>query len=99
MYIIKVGGGSEINLEAVVADLAALEESFIVVLGANAARDNLATLTGHQKIELTSVSGYSSVYSDPEAIDLIMMAYSGLRNKRFVDHVIGSLFLVVDRIR
>ena len=85
MYIIKVGGGSEINLEAVVADLAALEESFIVVLGANAARDNLATLTGHQKIELTSVSGYSSVYSDAEAIDLIMMAYSGLRNKRFVE--------------
>ena len=85
MYIIKVGGGSEINLEAVVADLATLEESFIVVLGANAARDNLATLTGHQKIELTSVSGYSSVYSDADAIDLIMMAYSGLRNKRFVE--------------
>lgn len=85
MYIIKVGGGSGINLDGVVADLAAIKEPFIVVLGANAARDHLAALTGHQKIELTSVSGYSSVYSDAEAIDLIMMAYSGLRNKRFVE--------------
>ncbi|XXK29452.1 [LysW]-aminoadipate kinase [Arenicellales bacterium nBUS_45] len=85
MYIIKVGGGSGINLDGVVADLAAIKESFIVVLGANAARDRLAALTGHQKVELTSVSGYSSVYSDAEAIDLIMMAYSGLRNKRFVE--------------
>ncbi|MHC8598605.1 [LysW]-aminoadipate kinase [Arenicellales bacterium IMCC55707] len=85
MYIIKVGGGSRINLDGVVADLAAIKEPFIVVLGANAARDRLAALTGHQKVELTSVSGYSSVYSDAEAVDLIMMAYSGLRNKRFVE--------------
>ena len=85
MYIIKVGGGSKINLEGVVADLATLEESYVVVLGANALRDGLAERIGHQKIQLTSVSGYTSVYSDAEAIDLIMMAYSGLKNRRFVE--------------
>ena len=42
MYIIKVGGGSDINLEGVVNDLATLDQPFVVVLGANALRDSLA---------------------------------------------------------
>ncbi|MFL2550164.1 MAG: hypothetical protein ACJ0SM_01255 [Arenicellales bacterium] len=85
MYIIKVGGGSEINLEGVVTDLATLEQPFVVVLGANALRDSLGIRLGQEKVELTSVSGYSSVFSDATAIDLIMMAYSGLSNRRFVE--------------
>lgn len=85
MYIIKVGGGSGINLEGVVNDLATLDQPFVVVLGANALRDTLATRLEQEKVELTSVSGYSSVFSDAAAIDLIMMAYSGLSNRRFVE--------------
>ncbi len=85
MYIIKVGGGSTINLEGVVSDLAALEQPFLVVLGANALRDDLGLRLGQEKVQLTSVSGYSSVFSDAEAVDLIMMAYSGLSNRRFVE--------------
>ena len=85
MYIIKVGGGSEINLEGVVIDLATLEQPFVVVLGANALRDSLGIRLGQEKVELTSVSGYSSVFSDATAIDLILMAYSGLSNRRFVE--------------
>ena len=85
MYIIKVGGGSDINLEGVVNDLATLDQPFVVVLGANALRDSLAIRLEQEKVELTSVSGYSSVFSDAAAIDLIMMAYSGLSNRRFVE--------------
>ena len=85
MYIIKVGGGSQINLAGVVADLTQLQEPYLVVLGANAARDALGVKLGIEKTELTSVSGYISVYSDDDAIDLIMMAYAGLRNRRFVE--------------
>ncbi len=85
MYIIKVGGGNEINLEGVVSDLATLEQPFVVVLGANALRDSLAIRLEQEKVELTSVSGYTSVFSDTTAIDLIMMAYSGLSNRRFVE--------------
>ena len=85
MYIIKVGGGSEINLEGVVTDLATLEQPFAVGLGANALRDSLGIRLGQEKVELTSVSGYSSVFSDATAIDLILMAYSGLSNRRFVE--------------
>ena len=76
MYIIKVGGGSQINLAGVVADLAQLKEPYLVVLGANAVRDDLGAKLGLEKTELTSVSGYTSVYSDQDAIVLIMMAYA-----------------------
>ena len=76
MLIIKVGGGSQINLPGIVADLAQLETPYGVVLGANALRDDLGTRLGLEKQELTSVSGYNSVYSDENAIDLIMMALS-----------------------
>ncbi len=85
MYIIKVGGGRDINLEGIVTDLAQIKDPFVVVLGANALRDELGAQLGHRKVELTSVSGYTSVYSDADAIDLILMAYSGLRNRRFVE--------------
>ena len=85
MYIIKVGGGAAINLEGIVRDLATLDEAAIVVLGANAVRDAIAERLGTPKKTLTSVSGYTSVYSDEQAMDAIMMAYAGLRCSRFVE--------------
>ena len=53
MYIIKVGGGSQINLAGVVADLAQLKEPYLVVLGANAVRDDLGAKLGLEQTELT----------------------------------------------
>ena len=85
MLIIKIGGGAGINIQGVIADLAELNnsgEQFIIVHGANAARDQLANDLGVEKRIVTSVSGYSSVFSDEKLIDLQMMAYAGLRNKR-----------------
>lgn len=85
MYIIKVGGGAAINLEGIVDDMAELDGHSLVVLGANAVRDEIATRLGAPKKTLTSVSGYTSVYSDEQAIDAILMAYAGLRCGRFVE--------------
>ncbi len=85
VLIVKVGGGAAIDLEAIAADLAACPDPFVVVLGANAERDRLAARLGLEKRVLTSLSGYSSVYSDAAAIDLIMMSYAGLRLGRFVE--------------
>ena len=85
MIIVKIGGGENLNLAAIVADLAALDESFVIVHGANALRDAVAAKMGFAKQVITSASGYSSVFSDAEALDVIMMAYSGLRNKRLVE--------------
>ena len=84
MYIVKIGGGASINLEGIAGGLASLDAPFVVVHGANALRDEVAARLGIETKVLTSASGYSSVYSDRNAIDLILMAYAGLRNKRIV---------------
>jgi acetylglutamate/LysW-gamma-L-alpha-aminoadipate kinase len=57
----------------------------MVVHGANALRDKLAEALGQTKQVITSVKGYSSVYSDDKMIDLMMMSYAGVRNKRIVE--------------
>ena len=85
MLIVKIGGGKKINIDGIVADLAGIEEPFVIVHGANALRDRLAEELGQPKQVLTSVKGYTSVYSDEKLIDVMMMAYAGLRNKRIVE--------------
>ncbi len=85
MILVKIGGGESINLEAVIADLAKQDQPFIIVHGANVLRDQLAQKLAMEKTILTSASGYSSVFSDQDAIDVIMMSYAGLRNKRIVE--------------
>ena len=85
MIIVKIGGGNGININGIISDLAAINERFIIVHGANALRDKLADSLGTPKQTLTSVKGYSSVYSDEKLLDVMMMAYAGLRNKRIVE--------------
>jgi [amino group carrier protein]-L-2-aminoadipate 6-kinase len=85
MMLIKIGGGEKINLDATISDLATLQQPFIIVHGANVLRDQLAQRLGMEKTVLTSLSGYTSVFSDQDAIDVIMMSYSGLRNKQIVE--------------
>ncbi len=85
MMIVKIGGGASLNLKGIVEDLAYVQERFVIVHGANAVRDRLAEALGQPKKVVTSVSGYSSVYSDESLIDQMMMAYAGLRNKRIVE--------------
>ncbi len=85
VILVKIGGGESINLRGIASDLSEVEERFMVVHGANALRDALGRRLGMEKRVLTSVSGYDSVYTDTEAIDLLLMAYAGLRNKRIVE--------------
>ncbi|MEW5909739.1 MAG: [LysW]-aminoadipate kinase [Thermodesulfobacteriota bacterium] len=85
MVIVKIGGGDAINLEGIIGDLSRVKEKFIIVHGANALRDRLAERLGQAKQVITSVKGYSSVYSDDKMVDLMMMSYAGIRNKRIVE--------------
>src|SRR4030043_2002204 len=85
MIIVKIGGGDGINLEGIIADLSKVQEKFIIVHGANALRDKPAEAPGQTKQVITSVKGYSSVFSDDKMIDLMMMSYAGIRNKRIVE--------------
>jgi len=84
MLILKIGGGRKMNLSGIAGDLASLSGPWIVVHGANAWRDELASALGREKTVITSASGYSSVFSDEPAVELLMMAYAGLQNKRLV---------------
>jgi acetylglutamate/LysW-gamma-L-alpha-aminoadipate kinase len=85
MLIIKIGGGAGINLKGIMTDLAEITEPYIIIHGANAVRDQLAEELNQPKKVITSVSGYSSVFSDETALDIMMMAYAGLKNKRIVE--------------
>lgn len=85
MIIIKIGGGRDINIEGIIIDLAALTQQFVIVHGANALRDKLARDLGQPKRILTSIKGYTSVYSDEKLLDVMLMAYAGVRNKRIVE--------------
>jgi acetylglutamate/LysW-gamma-L-alpha-aminoadipate kinase len=85
MIIVKIGGGKDINIRGIISDLASLDEQFIIVHGANAFRDQLALDLNVPKKIITSVSGYSSVFSDEKALDILIMAYAGLKNKRIVE--------------
>ncbi len=85
MLLIKIGGGKEINIEGIISDLGSINEDFIIVHGANYLRDDLALKLNYEKKSITSVSGYSSVYTDQDGMDIMMMAYAGLRNKRIVE--------------
>ena len=85
MIILKIGGGESINVEGVASDIAELsDEKFIIVHGANAYRDKLAKRLNYEKQTITSVSGYSSVFTDDDALDIQMMAYAGVMNKKIV---------------
>ncbi|MCL6099917.1 MAG: [LysW]-aminoadipate kinase [Bacteroidetes bacterium] len=85
MLLIKIGGGKELNLKGIAVDLATVNEKFIIVHGANALRDELVQKLGIEKKVVTSLSGYDSVLSDENTIDLMMMAYAGVKNKRIVE--------------
>ncbi len=85
MILLKLGGGATLNLAGAADDLAALSQPCVVVHGANALRDELAQKLGVERRTLISVSGISSVYTDDDALDVMLMAYSGLRNKRLVE--------------
>ncbi len=85
LTILKIGGGAAINLDGIAEDLTAMPGPLIIVHGANALRDRLAEQLGTPRRTITSISGYSSVYSDDSAIDLLMLAYAGLANKRIVE--------------
>lgn len=87
MYLLKIGGGKNINLPAVCADIAALiarGEKIVIVHGASATRDEIATKMGVPTKTITSPSGVCSVYTDAAAMDVFLMAYPGLLNKKIV---------------
>jgi [amino group carrier protein]-L-2-aminoadipate 6-kinase len=85
VLILKIGGGAGINIEGIADDLAGRTEPTVIVHGANAWRDDLADKLGVAREVVTSVRGYDSVLATEATMDVMLMAYAGLRNKRIVE--------------
>ncbi|MBI2337553.1 MAG: [LysW]-aminoadipate kinase [Candidatus Levybacteria bacterium] len=90
MIIVKIGGGKNINIDGICQDIAFLleKEQVVVVHGASETRDEIAQKLGIPTKTITSPSGVSSVYTDKAAIDVFLMVYCGLQNKKIVANLL-----------
>ena len=87
MLVVKVGGAEGVDLDAVCADLAALARAgtrWILVHGGSAETSRVAEQLGHPPRFLTSVSGYTSRYTDDRTMEIFQMVYCGKINKGLV---------------
>jgi acetylglutamate/LysW-gamma-L-alpha-aminoadipate kinase len=82
MYIIKIGGGKDINLDYVLSDFKKLEGKKILVHGANYEMDRLSEKLGVEPKEIISPSGMTARYTDEKVIDIFTCVYPGLVNSR-----------------
>lgn len=88
MIVVKAGGGSGLDMEAVCSDIGELVhqgEQVILVHGASHETNLLSEKLGHAPRFVTSVSGHVSRYTDRETVDILVMASAGRINKRIVE--------------
>ena len=92
ILLIKVGGGRKVNWKGICADLKKLHQDgigLVIVHGANEQRNELAARLSVPVRTVISPSNVSSVYTDEEAMDVFLMAYAGLVNKKVVRHLLS----------
>ncbi len=86
MILVKAGGGETVNWPGLAADISEVKEAepVIVVHGAHALRDALSARLAIPVKKVVSPSGVTSVYTDDQALEVFLMAYPGVANKRIV---------------
>jgi acetylglutamate/LysW-gamma-L-alpha-aminoadipate kinase len=85
--VIKLGGAAGVAVAPVLADIANLVRAgypIVLAHGTSAAADELAARVGHPCRQITSPSGHVSRYTDPETLELYVMAAAGGVNKNIV---------------
>ncbi|MEM7532367.1 MAG: [LysW]-aminoadipate kinase [Chloroflexota bacterium] len=88
MIVIKVGGGKDLNIDAVVADIVKLREAgqaLLLVHGGAETTNEVATALGHPPQFVTSESGYESRRTDRRTLEIFEMVYCGQLNKMWVE--------------
>lgn len=88
MIVIKVGGGKEMNIDAVVEDIVALHQSgqeLLLVHGGAETTNEVAESLGHPPQFVTSESGYVSRRTDRRTLEIFEMVYCGQLNKMWVE--------------
>jgi len=92
VIVVKVGGSEGINLDAVCRDVAALVkegQELVLVHGGSHETNLLAEKLGHPPRFVTSVSGYTSRFTDRETLEIFEMVYCGKVNKAIVERLQG----------
>lgn len=87
MIIVKIGGASGILHKELAKDIAARNDRMVLVHGGSAMLDEVSARLGKQPLMVTSASGYVSRRTDKETMDMFMMVYCGLMNKRLVEEL------------
>ena len=88
MIVIKVGGGKDLNIDAIVADLANLRDQgqeLLLVHGGAETTNEVAEALGHPPEFVTSESGYVSRRTDRRTLEIFEMVYCGQLNKMWVE--------------
>jgi [amino group carrier protein]-L-2-aminoadipate/L-glutamate 6-kinase len=90
MIVIKIGGGTKIDLDLVADDLADLTRQgrrFVVVHGGSGTLNRIAEQLGHPPEFVTSPTGYTSRRTDRRTLEIFEMVYCGLVNKGLVERL------------
>jgi acetylglutamate/LysW-gamma-L-alpha-aminoadipate kinase len=88
MFVVKVGGGKDLNIDAVVADIVALRQAgreLLLVHGGAETTNEVAAALGHPPQFVTSESGYVSRRTDRRTLEIFEMVYCGQLNKMWVE--------------
>ncbi len=90
MIVVKVGGSSGIDYDALCDDLAEMWQRIprmILVHGGSNETNQLAEALGHPPRFVTSPSGYTSRYTDRRTLEIFEMVYCGSANKSLVERL------------
>jgi len=88
MIVVKVGGGKDLNIDAVVADIVKLRgegQELLLVHGGAETTNEVAEALGHPPQFVTSESGYVSRRTDRRTLEIFEMVYCGQLNKMWVE--------------
>lgn len=90
MIVVKIGGTTGLNLDAVCADVAVQNASglkLIVVHGGSGETNAVSEQLGHPPRFVTSPSGFSSRYTDRETLEIFAMVTTGKINTLLVERL------------
>lgn len=88
MLVVKVGGGTELNIDAIVDDIVAQRQAgreLILIHGGAQTTNEVAEALGHPPQFITSESGFESRRTDRRTLEIFEMVYCGQLNKMWVE--------------
>lgn len=88
MIVVKVGGGTSLNIDAVVADIVSLRAQgaeLLLVHGGAQTTNAVADALGHPPQFVTSETGHVSRRTDRRTLEIFEMVYCGQLNKMWVE--------------